>query len=56
MLAVAQVSLRRSTHRRQLTHQNCLNHDLASPSSRALGKHIVFPAAIVPGFSTTVIT
>ena len=34
---------------------NRLNHDLASPSSRGSGKHIVFPAVIVPGFGTTVI-
>ena len=36
-----------------LNHQN---HNLASPSSRGSGKHIVFPVAIVPGFSTSVIT
>ena len=39
-----------------LAAANRLNHALASPSSKGLGKHIVFPVAIVPGFGTTVIT
>ena len=31
------------------------HHDLASPSSKGSGKHIVFPVTIVSGFGTIVI-